>query len=171
MKKIIAIIILVGTASLVKAQPGKYAGNQKGLINTVYTDSRNIPGLSEWTFIEGSVLTALSDTTTIMVDVYKKGTAYIVFFSIREDTASEKYTISDVLEITTVAKGWLIKTSFCQLDDTANPWIVALAKQTKTEYLKVLKKAWRFNTESRQIEQVPVRGIACLHEGFDLTDN
>jgi hypothetical protein len=167
MKKILTVIVLTCAATILHAQPGKYAGKRTGLINTVYTDSRNIPGLSGWAFQEGSVLTALSDTMTILVDVYKKGSNLLVFFSIKDSGAVE-YTIADLLEIPPLAKGWMVKTSLCRQNEIEDPLVVALVKVTKTEYLKVIKKAWRFNRETKAIEQVPVTGISCLNEGFDI---
>lgn len=167
MKKLLTVIILSCITATINAQPGKYAGKQAALINTVYTDNRDIPGLSDWTFMEGSMLNALSDTMTILVDIYKKGSNFIVFFSTKDSGAVE-YTINDVLEIPPLAKGWMVKTSFCRQHETEDPLLVALVKLAKTEYLKPLKKAWRFNRETKIIEQVPVTGISCLNEGFDI---
>jgi hypothetical protein len=96
MKNILMMIVFVGAAFTTMAQPGRYAGTKKGLIGTVFTDSRNIQRLSGYTAVVGSVLTQLSDPPMICVDVFKKGTTYIVFFSI-EDTVSKKFTIDDQL--------------------------------------------------------------------------
>jgi hypothetical protein len=170
MKKILPVIILACIATSIMAQPGKYAGKQSGLINTVYTDNRNIPGLSDWSFMQGSMLNELSDTMTILVDIYKKGSSFIVFFSTKDSGAVE-YTINDVLEVPPLAKGWMVKTSFCRQNEMEDPFIVALVKLTRTEYLKTIKKAWRFNRETKMLEQVPVTGISCLNEGFDLTND
>lgn len=168
MKKLLVIISLVCFGLTIMAQPGKYAGTKKGLIKTVYTDSRNIPGLKGWSFIEGSVLSSLHDLEMITVDVFKKGTTVVVFFSIKEDSALQEFTIADALEIKPVTKGWIIKTSFCRQNATENPWIVAWAKISPTEYLKIFKKAWRFNQDKRQIEIVSSKGIDCLNEEFDM---
>jgi hypothetical protein len=168
LKKVLVLAIFICTALIGKAQPGKYAGKQKDLINLVYTNSRNIPGLAGWTFVEGSVVSPLSDSVMITVDVFKKGTTIIVFFSTCKDSIPQEFTIADVLEITPVTKGWIVETAFCQLDNFDNPWIVGWAKVTSSEYLKIIKKAWRFNPEKKEIEQVPVKGIACLNENFDI---
>jgi hypothetical protein len=170
MKKLLPVIILICLTTTINAQPGKYAGKQAALINTVYTDNRHIPGLSDWTFMEGSMLNALSDTMTILVDIYKKGSTFILFFSTKDSGAVE-YTINDVLEVPPLAKGWMVKTSFCRQNEMEDPFIVALVKLTRTEYLKTIKKAWRFNRETKMLEQVPVTGISCLNEGFDLTND
>src|SRR5688500_12362380 len=103
MKNIWMIILFVGAACTTTAQTGRYAGTKKGLIGTVYTDPLEIQRLSGWTAIVGSVLTQLSDPPMICVNVLKKGTTYVVFFSI-EDTVSKKFTIADVMEIKPVIK-------------------------------------------------------------------
>ena len=167
MKNIWMMMVFVGAAFTAMAQPGRYAGTKKGLIGTVYTDSRGIQRLSGWTAITGSVLTPLSDPPMIMVEVYKKGTTYVVFFSI-EDTVSKKYTIADVMEIKPVTKGWTIVTSLCKQDKADNPFLVAWAKESRKEYLTVLKKAWEFNTEKSRIDSVSTKGISCLNEAFDI---
>ena len=167
MKNILMIIILVGAAFTTMAQPGRYAGTKKGLIGTVFTDSRNIQRLSGYTAVVGSVLTQLSDPPMICVDVFKKGTTYIVFFSI-EDTVSKKFTIADVMEIKPVTKGWTIVTSLCKLNGSENSFLVAWAKESRKEYLTVLKKAWEFNTEKGWIDSVSTKGISCLNEAFDI---
>jgi hypothetical protein len=167
MKNIWMIMVFVGAACSTMAQPGRYAGTKKGLIGTVYTDPLEIQRLSGWTAIVGSVLTQLSDPPMICVNVLKKGSTYIVFFSI-EDTVSKKFTIADVMEIKPVTKGWTIVTSLCKQRGADNPYIVAWAKESGKEYLTVLKKAWEFNTEKGRIDSVSTKGISCLNEAFDI---
>jgi hypothetical protein len=167
MKNIWMIIVFVGAAFTAIAQTGRYAGTRKELIGTVFTDSRDIQGLSGWTAITGSVLTQLSDPPMICVNVLKKGTTYIVFFSI-EDTVSKKFTIADVMEIKPVTKGWTIVTSLCRQNGADNSFLVVWAKESRKEYLTVLKKAWEFNTEKGWIDMVSTKGISCLNEAFDI---
>jgi len=167
MKNILMIVVFVAAAFTTRAQPGKYAGTKKGLIGTVYTDSRGIQRLSGYTAVVGSVLTQLSDPPMIMVDVFKKGTTYVVFFSI-EDTVSKKFTIADVMEIKPVTKGWTIVTSLCKLNGSDNSFLVAWAKESRKEYLTGIKKAWEFNTEKARIDSVSTKGISCLNEAFDI---
>jgi hypothetical protein len=167
MKNIWITILLVGAACTAMAQPGRYAGSKKGLIGTVFADSRDIQSLSGWTAIVGSVLTQLSDPPMICANVFKKGTTYIVFFSI-EDTVSKKFTIADVIEIKPVTKGWTIVTSLCKQDGADNSFLFAWAKESRKEYLTVIKKAWEFNTEKGRIDVASTKGITCLNEGFDI---
>jgi len=169
MKKVLAIIILVFSALATVAQPGKYAGKHKGLIKTVFTDSRKITALSGWSAIQASILNPLTDPVRVAVDIFKKGSTFVVFFSTSEVSVTEEFTIADVIEIKPVAKGWIIQTSLCQQNGVEDPLIFAWIKQTPTEYLKVLKKAWRFNAEKKEIEIISSKGITCLNEGFDLT--
>ena len=167
MKNIWMIVLFVGAACTTMAQPGRYAGTKKGLIGTVFTDSKGIQRLAGYTPIVGSVLTALSDPPMICVNVFKKGATYVVFFSI-EDTVSKKFTIADVMEIKPVTKGWTIVTSLCRHHKADNPFLVAWAKESRKESLTVLKKAWEFNTEKGWIDSVSTKGISCMNEAFDI---
>lgn len=166
MKRILAIIISLVIVYNISAQ-GKYAGSKKLLIGKVYTDSKNIKGLTGWAFVQGSVLNPLTDPEMITVDVFKKGATCLVIFSFKEDTASDQFAIADILEVKPVVKGWAINTTFCRQDKVENSWIVAWVKGGSTEYLKTLKKAWRFNPDKRRIEITAIKGIDCLNENTD----
>lgn len=152
----------------VTAQPGKYAGTKKSLIGKVYTDIRTVSFLPGWTFKQGDVINAVGDPEIITADVYQKETTYLVLFSINDDTATNQFIITDVLEVKAVIKGWTVKTSFCRQQQIDNSWIVALAKETPTEYLAIIKKAWRFNPDKRRIELISTKGIDCLNQEFDI---
>jgi hypothetical protein len=164
--KNISILLAFMLACIVSdAQPGKFAGTKKSIIGKTYTDSRNMPGLKGWTFMEGALLNQVTDPEYIMADVYKKGTVYVVVFSIREDTASELTTIYDVIEITGVTKGWGIRVGTCSRLAQADPYIICWGKETQDEYMKLFKKAWRFDPDKRRINSIPVKGIKCENIG------
>jgi hypothetical protein len=147
---------------------GKYAGTMKKIIGSTYTDSRNIAVLNGWQFVEGSVVNPLNDPETITVDVFQKGTTWIVFFSIKEDTAAATYKIMDIIEVKAVMKGWQIRSGFCRSNKNENPEIVALVKKsTVVEYLKPAKKAWRFNRDKRRFEIISTAGIDCINQALD----
>jgi hypothetical protein len=165
MKKLLLFSLVLLSGFAVFAQAGKYAGSKKSMIGKIYTDSRNIPGLKGWTFMEGALLNQVTDPEYIMADVYKKGTVFVVVFSIREDTASELTTIYDVIEITGVTKGWGIRVGTCSRLAQADPYIVSWGKETQDEYMKLFKKAWRFNPDKRRVEAIPVKGIKCENIG------
>jgi hypothetical protein len=165
MKKLYLILILWIVFVNANSQPGKYAGTKKSLIGKVYTDSRNIPGLKGWTFMEGSLMNNISDPEQILADVFKRGTTWIVVLSIKEDTASQNARIMDIIEVTGVAKGWAVRTSDCSLNNVLNPYIIVWGKETTGEYMNILKKAWKFDPDKRRILQIPVKGIKCENIG------
>jgi hypothetical protein len=166
MKKNILLFILFFFATIILAQPGKYAGAVKKIIGTIYADSRNISLLKGWQFREGSVLNPLTDPEMITVDVFQKGTTCVVFFSIKEDTASNEYKIFDAIEIKGVTKGWTIKTALCRQNKIEHAFIFAWVKETSTEYLRTVKKAWLFNPDKRMIQMISIKNIDCINEGF-----
>ena len=144
---------------------GKYAGTKKSLIGKVYTDSRNLTALKGWTFMEGGVANSLDDPERIMSEVFKKGTTSVVLFSIMEDTASGKYTVVDAVEITGVAKGWAIRSSFCRQNGQENNYIIVWGKENTGPYMKLIKKAWKFDPDRRRINVIPVKGVDCENVG------
>lgn len=149
-----------------KASPqGRYAGTKKSMIGIFFEDSRNLTGLKGWTFMEGGLANSLDDPERIMSHVFKKGTNYVVLFSIMEDTASDKYKVMDVVEITGVAKGWAVRSSFCRHNEQENNYIIAWGKENTEQYMKLIKKAWKFNPDKRRIEAIPVKGIDCENTG------
>ncbi len=155
---ITACFFLISTAH---AQ-GKYAGTKKSLVGKTYTYSRNIPGLAGWEFREGNLVTPVDNPETITADVFQRGTTWLVFFSIREDTLSALYTIMDLVEIKNVQKGWQLRTAFCRRNKIDNIEIVALVKSSTTqEFLKPARQAWRFNRDKRRFEVLSVNGIDC----------
>ena len=104
----------------------------------------------------------------IIACVFRKGSSWLCFFSIKEDTASDVYTIIDVLEVKNVLKGWQLKTTSCRQSKVENVEIVALVKWSPLqEFLKPAKKAWRFNRDKRRFELASVRGVDCINEGLD----
>ena len=165
MKKILPLIALLFLLVNIHAQNGKYAGTKKSLIGKTFTDSRNMPGLKGWTLREGSLLNHIEDPEYIFADVYKKGTSYIVVFSIKDDTTSDKFEIQDVIEITGVAKGWDIRVGTCTWFGQPDSYIAVWGKETQDEYMKLIKKAWRFDPDKRRVNAIPVKTIKCENIG------
>lgn len=165
LKQVLSVMLFFLLVKEGAAQPGKYAGSKKSMIGKVYTESRNLAALQGWTFMEGGLSNSLDDPERIVSDVYKKGTTYLVFFSIMEDTASDKFTVVDVVEITGVAKGWSVRSSFCRQNEKENNYIIAWGKDNAEPYMKLIKKAWKFNPDKRRIEVIPVKGIDCENVG------
>ncbi|HEV7780180.1 MAG TPA: hypothetical protein VGO58_02890 [Chitinophagaceae bacterium] len=160
---IISLLLFVFTGDSV-AQ-GKYAGTKKAMIGKVYTEAKNLTALKGWTFVNGGLANSPDDPERIVSDIFKKGTTYLVFFSIMEDTASGKYKVMDVAEITGVAKGWGVHGSSCRQNERENNYIIAWGKGDSEQYMKIIKKAWRFNPDKRRFEAIPVKGVDCEYIG------
>lgn len=165
MRTFFLFIAFVFFATGIYAQPGKYAGTKKSLIGKFFTDSRNLTALKGWTYVEGGLANSLNDPEWIMSHIFRKGTTYIVFYSIMEDTATGKSKVADVLEITGVTKGWTVRSSFCRQNKVESNYIIAWGKETSSEYMKLIKKAWIFDPDKRRIIVIPVKGIDCENIG------
>jgi hypothetical protein len=163
LKKFLVVLLLFPLVSM--AQPGKYAGTKRSLIGTAYTEVPKIPGLKGWKFLEGSMLNFITDPELITVDVFQKGTDRIIISSIMEDTATRIYKIVDVIEVKAVTNGWSIRTGSCRQDQKENTYIIAWGKDDTEQYMKLIKKAWKFNPDKRRFEVIPVKGIDCENIG------
>lgn len=145
------------------AQPGKYAGSKKWLIGKDYMDSHKIQGLAGWKFMEGSLITDVNDPGQMTADVFKKGSTYLVLFSVKEDTADEKFYIADVLEVRNVLSSQTIHTGTCSEGENEAMDIVALTKnQNNVEFSKAIK-AWRLNRDKRRIEKADAKLVKCMN--------
>jgi len=162
------LLLMSGTlaCTLLSAQANKYAGSMKKIVGVKYTDSRNITGLRGWQFREGTLATVLDDPQPIMVEVYKKGSTYIVFFSVMEDTASKEYVIADLVELKNVTKNQEVKTAVCRAYKQGNAFIVALTNTGRTHYFKAIK-AWLFDRDRIRFEMINAKTVECLNEGDD----
>ena len=162
MKRVLLFCLLF-SASVCFAQPGKYAGSMKKFIGKTYTDERNIFGLSGWQFQQGSMITGVNDPELMTADVFKKGTTYIVLFSIKEDTLDAKFTIADVIEIKNVLSSQHIMTGTCTDGPNELIDIVALAKMENNKEFSKAIKAWRLNRDKRRIEIASPKLIKCMN--------
>jgi hypothetical protein len=166
MKRLICLLALGFFSVCGYAQPGKYAGSKKSLIGKEHTTLDSLSALKGWQMMEGSVMNEnpMTDPELHMVSVYKKGTTCLIIFSVREDTASDKAVVADVVEVAGVLKGWAIRTWACRQNKKPSNYIVAWAKETNAQYMKPVKKAWRFNPDKRRVEPIPVTGVDCENE-------
>lgn len=164
MKKSCLSLFLIAASFCCFGQ-GKYAGTKTDLIGVTYTDSRSIQVLKGWEFQSGSVISPFDDPEMIIADVFRRGSTWICFFSVKEDTISDRQTIIDVVEVKNVLKGWQLRTTSCRQNKAENVEIVALVKWSPSqEFLKPAKKVWRFNRDKRRFEIMGVNGIDCINE-------
>ncbi len=164
-KLLLYLLILLPVCAC--CQSGKFAGSMKGLMGLSFTDSKKINGLKGWQFREGTLVSPVNDPQQIIVDVFQKGTTYVVFFSVNDDTSKNVFVVADVLEIKNVGKGWQIKTATCSDYGQNDMELVALVKETTAEKIKTIKKAWRFNRDKIRFEVWPVKHMECINEGQD----
>lgn len=161
---LLASFFLLGVAC---AQPGKYAGTKKSLIGKEYIVVDSLPALKGWIHKEGTVMNInpMTDPELHIVEVFQKGTTWLIIFSVQEDTSINRSVIADVVEVTGVLKGWSVHTGSCSQNNTGNSYLVALGKDTTAAYMKVIKKAWQFDPDKRRVIILPVKGIKCENIG------
>lgn len=158
--RISAVVVLLFIATQTFAQ-GQFAGSMKAMINQSYRNSRTIPDLEGFDFQEGSLVSTVSDSKAMLVDVFNKGNTSIVFFSVMEDTTAHKYTIMDVVEVKNIQPGWEVRTGFCRQRGIGSADIVAVVKTSNQAYLKTVREAWRFNRDKRKFYPVNAKEVDC----------
>lgn len=161
--------LFIGLALFTEAQPGKYAGSKKSLLNKFFHDSKHIDGLKGWQFREGSVVNNINDPDLFTVDVFQKGNSFVILFSVKEDaqdSTDKDFQVADVVEIKNLPASQEVKTAVCREYRSENPRIAAVVTKQKKEYMRAIK-AWRLNLDKRRIEAVAASTVDCLNEGFD----
>jgi hypothetical protein len=143
---------------------GRYAGTMKKMLGKTYSDIKHINGLTGWQYREGSLLTSIDDTEVMTADVFKKGTTYIVLFSIKEDTADTKFMIADVIEVKNVLSTQHIRTGMCSEGANEAIDIVALVKKENNIEFSRAIKAWRLNRDKRRAELISPKLVKCMNE-------
>ena len=162
---IIAITMLLATCSVCALAQNKYAGSSARLVGITFTNSRNIPQLKGWTFMEGTLSSPLSDPVWFSAYVFKKGTTCIAFYAQQEDTASDVHQILDVVEVKNVKPGYEIRTAGCREYKQENAFVIALVKPVTSEYSKAIK-AWFFNRDKIRFEYRNPKLVDCENPGF-----
>ena len=169
MKKLIGVALYVDLllvlVSSANAQ-GKFAGEHRSLTGKTFTNEKNITGLKEFLFMEGTMLTGINDPKSIFTDLYKKGSTYVLLLTSLADTFSKVYKIEDVLEVKNVVDPWQIRSATCRQNKEENVMLIALVRTANMAYLKKVKQAWKIDLAKKHIESTPIKGIDCINEGF-----
>lgn len=159
---VIAVLLVICSGAVCA---GSVCRSQKqALIGTKYNQGTELPGLPGYEYRESGLAFGISGPEQFSVTVFQNGPAYIVFFSINEDTTTNDYTILDVLLIKQVKSNQVIKTLLCRQHKVSNEAIVAVTQPGNTEYSRALK-AWRFSRDKRRFEFISIKEIDCLNEG------
>ena len=159
----VLLIVVLNICSSVSGQ-GRYAGTMKKMLGVTYSDIKHVSGLNGWQYQEGSLLTAVDDTEVMTADVFKKGTTYIILFSVKEDTADIKFTIADIIEVKNVLSSQHIRTGTCSEGANEAVDIAALVKkENNIEYSRAIK-AWRLNRDKKRAELISPKLVKCMNE-------
>jgi hypothetical protein len=147
---------------------GNYAGTEfKKLINTSFSDEKDIPALKGYQLHESTLLNGIDDPERLFLNVYAQGTARVVLFAVLTDTGRLTFKVLDVLQLNNVKEGLEFKSVTCRRYKTENSQILALVRPAEKAYSTDIKKAWLCDWEKRRFRSIPVKGIDCLNEGYE----
>ena len=162
--KLISIFVISFLFAQQLLAQGQFAGAKpRTLIGKTYNNDKTLPGLPDYEYREVTLASEESDPEQFSVGVFQKGSTWLVFYSVNNETKSDKYTILDVLIIKHVSSSQQVKTLLCRKDRKSDMEIVALTKADKAAATPALK-AWRFNRKQKHFESINTVGIDCLNE-------
>ena len=141
------------------------------LIGNTFKVSTDPDSLNNYQYTGGSVITPLDVKNMVVITEYRLNQNVLVTFSRMNNTDEEIFTIEDVLHIRNLKTGWKFKSGLCRRDLAEDPSILAIVNPEEKEYSDNVKKAWRFTWQTLKLEEIPVKGVDCLNEGFDLSYN
>lgn len=147
----------------------KVDDNFRHIIGNTFKVDTDPQGLGEYVYVGGSVLSPLEVENMVVITEYRYQQNMLITFSRKNKPANELFTIEEVLHVKNLKHGWELKTAVCRMEALEDPSIIAIVKPGDKEFSDNVKMAWRFNWQTLTLEKLPVKGIDCLHEGFDLT--
>lgn len=162
MKKVFFLCGILVLSAIGAMGQGKFAGSMKRLVGITYMDSRNIPALQGWELVDDSVASTAADPEEFVVLLFKKNSARVAFFSVK-DTASSAYTILDVIEVKNVREPGMLLIGYCREYFQPSPFIVAYETVPRGEH-KTVSKAWRFNRDKTRFEAADRRFVDCVYK-------
>lgn len=166
--KYFLLLFICYTVNVTSYSQGQFAGAKpKTLIGKMYNNDLELPGLPGYEYRESSLAADEGDAEQFSVTVFQKGTTYLAFFALNEDTTTDKYKILDVLIIKKVRNNQVVKTLLCRDNKKSNLEIVAVTQPKPGEEFSKALKAWRFNRDKRRFELFTTQNIDCLNEGDD----
>jgi hypothetical protein len=147
---------------------GKYAGPVfKKLVNTSFTDERQIAGLELYELQEWVLLCRLEDAERYFLHEFRKVTDRVLLFCQLTDTLLNTFKILDVVEVKNIKPVLEIKTVTCRQFQEGNEEIIALVAPREQEYFTDVRKAWICDKKKKLFRWIPVKGVDCLNEGFE----
>jgi hypothetical protein len=168
-KRVYFLFFLFTVSQSAISQNLKVDDNFRHIIGNTFKVDTDPQGLGEYTYVGGSVLSPLEVENMVVITEYRYQQNVLITFSRKNNPANELFTIEEVLHIKNLKNGWDLKTAVCRKDTEDDPSIIAIVKAGNKEFSDNVKMAWRFNWQTLTLEKITVKGIDCLHEGFDLT--
>src|ERR1700690_971179 len=122
---------------------------------------------------DGAIVISNRPDFDIVIDIYKKDSIHVYFLikpvsidSTKPGSKPAIYKIFDVLILTFDESKIRIADRYCECNDQKDNSIIALARDTYTQYLDDILRAWKINKKLYSFEEISPKGISCLNMGY-----
>lgn len=113
-----------------------------------------------------------SRATVYGISWVKKGNQEMLWFQIvvnRDRTGNRiQRLVIDVLTLPKINKPYTMVGGECLRNGVSDLDIIAVAKDTNSEYFRQIQKAWRANRKTRKFEAISTKGVICENIGYGL---
>ena len=113
-----------------------------------------------------------SRATVYGISWVKKGNQEMLWFYMvvnRDRTGNRiQRLVIDVLTLPKINKPYTMVGGECLRNGVSDLDIIAVAKDTNSEYFRQIQKAWRANRKTRKFEAISTKGVICENTGYGL---
>ncbi|WP_242027318.1 hypothetical protein [Sphaerospermopsis sp. FACHB-1094] len=117
-------------------------------------------------------LTPGSRATVYGISQVKKGNQEMLWFEIvvnRDRTGNpSQWLVIDVFNVPKMNKSYTLIGYHCLRNGIRDYSIIAVAKDTNSEYFRQIQKAWRANRKTRKFEAISTKGVICENTGYGV---
>jgi len=105
------------------------------------------------------------------IGVLSKGSARTLYLGKESPSStadSPRWLVLDEMPYPQAPSGFRVTYGTCQANQKEDPSIIAVVKNTETEWQTQVKFAYRANIKTGQLETISTQGVRCANEGWGL---
>jgi hypothetical protein len=131
----------------------------------VYHKVNEITELKNYRKMEGALIPPIGSDYGL--SSITNGSNVIILFNkiIHINNGNVNYKIVDAINIGKLNHQVIMMTG-CLINKKADPELIGIAKYAEKEMYTNLSKAWRANRKTNKIEEISVKGLSCVDNGY-----
>ncbi len=166
--KLYSIIIIL---TLLTAKSFAQSGSNvpTGVIGRIYHKINELSQFENYKEMEGAAILPIKSDYCLSKITDGRNVIILLDKVIHMEDGKVNYKIVDAINIGKQNNEVIMMTS-CKINKKADPEIIGAAKYAEKENYTNLLRVWRANRKTNKIEQISVKGITCVDEGYAETD-